>query len=158
MKIWAFQLTVGRFRHRLAQSGTDGEDRLWEEYGNRRTSKSLLDIGCTFNIDCIYFCVLRRFAFCLYNSYKLTKSKDYEEYIQDCVLRLQCTTLPPTTRSAAFSFEEDKSRTGHFQICVNDIPLVQWFRQKAHEWRNVLGITTPKQGDGMKIWICLNFT
>lgn len=52
---------------------------------------------------------------------------------------------------AAFSFEEDKSRAGHFQICVNDIPLVQWFRQKAHEWRNVLGLTTQKQGNGMKI-------
>lgn len=52
---------------------------------------------------------------------------------------------------AAFSFEEDKSRAGHFQICVNDIPLVQWFRQKAHEWRNGLGLTTQKQGNGMKI-------
>lgn len=52
---------------------------------------------------------------------------------------------------AAFSFEEDKSRAGHFQICVNDIPLVQWFRQKAHEWRNGLGLTAPKQGNGLKI-------
>ena len=52
---------------------------------------------------------------------------------------------------AAFSFEEDKSRTGRFHICVNNIPLVQWFRQKAHEWRNGLGLTTPKQGNGMKI-------
>ena len=52
---------------------------------------------------------------------------------------------------AAFSFEVDKSRTGHFRICVNDIPLVQWFRQKAHEWRNGLGITTQKQSNGMKI-------
>lgn len=52
---------------------------------------------------------------------------------------------------AAFSFEEDKIRTGHFRICVNDIPLVQWFRQKAHEWRNGLGITTQKQSNGMKI-------
>lgn len=52
---------------------------------------------------------------------------------------------------AAFSFEEDKGRKGHFKICVNDIPLVQWFRQKAHEWRNGLGITTQKQGNGMKI-------
>lgn len=52
---------------------------------------------------------------------------------------------------AAFSFEEDKSRTGRFQICVNDIPLVQWFRQKAYEWRNGLGLTTPKQGNGLKI-------
>lgn len=52
---------------------------------------------------------------------------------------------------AAFSFEEDKSRTRHFRICVNDIPLVQWFRQKAHEWRNGLGITTQKQSNGMKI-------
>lgn len=50
---------------------------------------------------------------------------------------------------AAFSFEEGKGRTGHFQICVNDIPLVQWFRQKAHEW--FLGLTTPKQGNGMRI-------
>ncbi len=53
--------------------------------------------------------------------------------------------------SADFSFEEDKGRTGHFQICVNDIPLVQWFRQKAHEWRNGLGLTAPKQSNGMKI-------
>lgn len=52
---------------------------------------------------------------------------------------------------AAFSFEKDKNRTGHFRICVNDIPLVQWFRQKAHEWRNGLGITTQKQSNGMKI-------
>ncbi|GFH98768.1 MULTISPECIES: MobV family relaxase [Bacteroidales] len=52
---------------------------------------------------------------------------------------------------AAFSFEEDKSRTGRFHICVNNIPLVQWFRQKAHEWRNGLGLTTPKQGNRMKI-------
>lgn len=53
--------------------------------------------------------------------------------------------------SAAFSFEEDKGRKGHFKICVNDIPLVQWFRQKAYEWRNGLGLTTQKQGNGMKI-------
>ena len=37
------------------------------------------------------FCVLCRFTFCPYNSHKLilhqTKSKDYEEYIQDRVLR-----------------------------------------------------------------------
>lgn len=52
---------------------------------------------------------------------------------------------------AAFSFEEDKGRKGHLKICVNDIPLVQWFRQKAHEWRNGLGLTTQKQGNGMKI-------
>ena len=52
---------------------------------------------------------------------------------------------------AAVSFEEDKGRKGHFKICVNDIPLVQWFRQKAHEWRNGLGLTTQKQGNGMKI-------
>ena len=53
--------------------------------------------------------------------------------------------------NAAFSFEEDKSRKGHYQICVNDIPLVQWFRQKAHEWRNGLGIAPTKQGKGLKI-------
>lgn len=40
--------------------------------------------------------------------------------------------------SAAFSFEENKNREGHYHICVNDIPLVQWFRQKANEWRNSL--------------------
>ena len=75
----------------MAQSGTDAGDRLWEEYGNRCTSKSLPDIGCTFNANGLYFCVLRRFTFCPYNSHKLilhqTKSKDYEEYIQDRVLR-----------------------------------------------------------------------
>ena len=53
--------------------------------------------------------------------------------------------------SAAFSFEEDKNRKGHYHICVNDIPLVQWFRQKANEWRNCLGITPTKQGKGLKI-------
>ena len=47
--------------------------------------------------------------------------------------------------SAAFSFEEDKNRKGHYHICVNDIPLVQWFRQKANEWRNGLGIAPTKQ-------------
>ena len=35
--------------------------------------------------------------------------------------------------NAAFSFEEDKNRKGHYHICVNDVPLVQWFRQKTHE-------------------------
>ena len=53
--------------------------------------------------------------------------------------------------SAAFSFEEDKNRKGHYHICVNDIPLVQWFRQKANEWRNSLGITPTKQDKGLKI-------
>ena len=42
--------------------------------------------------------------------------------------------------SAAFSFEEDKNRKGHYHICVNDIPLVQWFRQKANEWEPVWGL------------------
>ena len=53
--------------------------------------------------------------------------------------------------SAAFSFEEDKNRKGHYHICVNDIPLVQWFRQKANEWRNCLGITPTKQDKRLKI-------
>ena len=53
--------------------------------------------------------------------------------------------------NAAFSFEEDKNRKGHYHICVNDIPLVQWFRQKANEWRNGLGITSTKQDKGLKI-------
>ena len=53
--------------------------------------------------------------------------------------------------NAAFSFEEDKSRKGHYHICVNDIPLVQWFRQKANEWRNCLGIAPTKQDKGLKI-------
>ena len=53
--------------------------------------------------------------------------------------------------SAAFSFEEDKNRKGYYHICVNDIPLVQRFRQKAKEWRNGLGITPTKQGKGLKI-------
>ena len=53
--------------------------------------------------------------------------------------------------NAAFSFEEDKDRKGHYHICVNDIPLVQWFRQKANEWRNGLEITSTRQDKGLKI-------
>ena len=53
--------------------------------------------------------------------------------------------------NAAFSFEEDKNRKGHYRIYVNDIPLVQWFRQKAQEWRNGLGITPTGQNKGLKI-------
>ena len=52
---------------------------------------------------------------------------------------------------AAFSFEENKDRKGHYHICMNDIPLVQWFRQKAHEWRNGLGIAPTRQDKGLKI-------
>ena len=53
--------------------------------------------------------------------------------------------------SAAFSFEEDKNRKGHYHICVNDIPLVQWFRQKANEWKNGLGIAPTRQDKGLKM-------
>ena len=53
--------------------------------------------------------------------------------------------------SAAFSFEEDKNRKGHYHICVNDIPLVQWFRQKANECRNSAGIALTRQDKGLKI-------
>ena len=53
--------------------------------------------------------------------------------------------------NAAFSFEEDKNRKGHYHICVNDIPLVQWFRQKANEWRNGLGIAHTKQNKELKM-------
>ena len=53
--------------------------------------------------------------------------------------------------SAAFSFEEDKNRKGHYHICVNDISLVQWFRQKAKEWRNGLGIAPTRQDKGLKM-------
>ena len=53
--------------------------------------------------------------------------------------------------NAAFSFEEDKNRKGHYHIYVNDIPLVQWFMQKANEWRNGFGITHTKQDKGLKI-------
>ena len=53
--------------------------------------------------------------------------------------------------NAAFSFEEDKNRKGHYHICVNDIPLVQWFRQKANEWRNGLGIVSTRQDKELKI-------
>ena len=51
--------------------------------------------------------------------------------------------------NAAFSFEEDKK--GHFHICVNDIPLVLWLRQKANEWKNGLEIKNTKQDKGLKI-------
>ena len=53
--------------------------------------------------------------------------------------------------NAVFSFEEDKNRKGNYHICVYDIPLVQWFRQKAHEWRNGLGITPTRQDKGLKM-------
>lgn len=53
--------------------------------------------------------------------------------------------------NAAFSFEEDKNRKGHDRIYVNDIPLVQWFRQKAQEWRNGLGIAPTRQDKGLNI-------
>ena len=53
--------------------------------------------------------------------------------------------------NAAFSFEEDKSRKGHYHICVNDIPLVQWFREKAHEWRNGIRTATTMQNKKLKI-------
>ena len=53
--------------------------------------------------------------------------------------------------SAAFSFEEDKNMKGDYHICVNDIPLVQWFRQKANEWRNGLGIAPTRQDKGLKM-------
>ena len=53
--------------------------------------------------------------------------------------------------NAAFSFEENKNRKGHYHICVNDIPLVQWFRQKANEWRNSLGIAPTRQDKELKI-------
>ena len=53
--------------------------------------------------------------------------------------------------SAAFSFEEDKNRKGHYHICVNDIPFVKWFRQKANECRNGLGIAPTRQDKGLKM-------
>lgn len=53
--------------------------------------------------------------------------------------------------NAAFSFEEDKNRKGHYYICVNDVPLIQWFRQKAQEWRNGLGIAPTRQDKGLNI-------
>ena len=53
--------------------------------------------------------------------------------------------------NAAFLFGEDKNRKGHYHIYVNDIPLVQWFRQKANEWRNGLGISPTKQDKGLNI-------
>ncbi len=49
---------------------------------------------------------------------------------------------------AAFSFEEDKNRKGQY---VNDIPLVQWFRQNANEWRNCLGIVPTRQDKWLKM-------
>ena len=53
--------------------------------------------------------------------------------------------------NAAFSFEEDKDRKGHYHICVNDIPLVQWFKQKENEWRNSLGVAAIRQDKGLKM-------
>lgn len=53
--------------------------------------------------------------------------------------------------NAVFSFEEDKNKKGYNHICVNDIPLVQWFREKANEWRTGLGIAPTRQDKGLKI-------
>ena len=53
--------------------------------------------------------------------------------------------------NAAFSFEEDKNRKGYYHIYVNDIPLVQWFREKAHEWRNGIRTATTMQNKKLKI-------
>lgn len=53
--------------------------------------------------------------------------------------------------NAVFIFKEDKNRKGHYYICVNDISLVQWFRQKANEWRNGLGIVSIKKDKGLEI-------
>jgi len=53
--------------------------------------------------------------------------------------------------NAAFSFEEDKNRKGYYHICVNDIPLVQWFKEKAHEWRKGLGFISTEHDKGLKI-------
>lgn len=53
--------------------------------------------------------------------------------------------------NTAFSFEEDKNKKGHFHICVNDIPLVQWFRLKANECRNGLRTASTRQDKGLKI-------
>ena len=47
--------------------------------------------------------------------------------------------------------KEDKNRKGHYHICVNDIPFVQWLRQKANEWRNGLRIASTRQDKGLKI-------
>ena len=58
--------------------------------------------------------------------------------------------------NAAFSFEKDKNRKGHYHICVNDAPLVQWFRPKAQEWKDSLEITTTKQNRGLKSKMYLN--
>ena len=53
--------------------------------------------------------------------------------------------------NAAFSFEEDKNRNGHYHISVNGIPLVQWFKEKAHEWRKGLGFISTEHDKGLKI-------
>lgn len=55
--------------------------------------------------------------------------------------------------NVTFLLEEDKSRKGHYHICVNDIPLVQWFREKANEWRNDFDITSTKHKKGWKMKI-----
>lgn len=53
--------------------------------------------------------------------------------------------------NTAFTFNEDKNRKGHYHLYVNDISLVQWLRQKTHEWRNGLGFGSTRQGKGLKI-------
>ncbi len=53
--------------------------------------------------------------------------------------------------NATFLFEKDKSKKGSFQICVNGVSLIQWFRTKMNEWRENLSIPT-KQNKGIRLW------
>ena len=64
--------------------------------------------------------------------------------------------LPSSTGSSVTRmqlFRLKRTRTGKdiTILCVNDIPLVQWFRQKANKWKNSLGIIPAKQDEWLKI-------
>lgn len=123
---------------------------LWDAKGNRAKGKSKEAQAVNFALDNIKAQIVKHYQ----------RLSDREACVTAEMVRnvkLKGDFYSPEfnrkfhAEGAAFSFEKDKCRTGHFRICVNDIPLVQWFRQKAHEWRNGLGITTQKQSNGMRI-------
>lgn len=49
-----------------------------------------------------------------------------------------------------FPFEKDSNKKENFQVCVNEVCHVQWFRIKMNELRKNLSIST-KQNKGISL-------
>ena len=64
---------------------------------------------------------------------------------------LPSSTGSSVTRMQLFRLRRTRTGTDITILCVNDIPLVQWFRQKANKWKNSLGIIPTKQDEWLKI-------